>query len=56
MKNILLVISLIIIGTNASSAHGMNNDTKVSSDIIFRDVKTQTINVGGIDFYYRKAW
>jgi pimeloyl-ACP methyl ester carboxylesterase len=31
-----------------------NNDATIGSGITFQNVKTQTINVGGTDFYYRK--
>ncbi len=31
-----------------------NNDAKAAHGITFHNVKTQTINVGGTDFYYRK--
>lgn len=54
MKNIFLIILLIIVTVNFSSAHGMKNNTEPGPDTIFRNVPTRTINVGGIDFYYRK--
>ena len=31
-----------------------NNDAQTGSGITFQNVKTQTINVAGTDFYYRK--
>jgi len=31
-----------------------NNNAKTDSGIIFQNVNTQTINIGGTDFYYRK--
>ena len=39
---------------SVSSANTMNNNTKPGAAITFQNVKTQTINAGGIDFYYRK--
>jgi pimeloyl-ACP methyl ester carboxylesterase len=41
---------------NSSQAQNdvANTDAKIGSGITFQNVKTQTINVGGTDFYYRK--
>jgi len=41
---------------NSSSAQNnvANNDAKTGSRVTFQNVKTQTVNVDGTDFYYRK--
>jgi len=56
MKKITIIILIIMAKINASSAQNTeaNNDVKTNSGITFQNVKTQTINVGGTDFYYRK--
>lgn len=56
MKKITLIILIIMVKINASSAQNTeaNNDVKTNSGITFQNVKTQTINVAGTDFYYRK--
>ncbi|MBO9729948.1 MAG: alpha/beta hydrolase [Chitinophaga sp.] len=42
--------------TNASPAQNTvaNNDVKTDLGITFKNVKTQSVNIGGTDFYYRK--
>lgn len=42
--------------TNSPSAQNnvANNDARAGSGITFQNAKTQPINVGGTDFYYRR--
>jgi len=56
MKKIILIILLIMVKTNTPFAQNSvaNNNAKTGSGIIFQNVNTQTINIGGTDFYYRK--
>ena len=56
MKRLILITFLIMTKINTPFAQGYaaNNDTKTYSGITFQNVKTQAINVGGTDFYYRK--
>lgn len=42
------------INTPFAQSYAANNGTKTYSGITFQNVKTQTINVGGTNFYYRK--
>lgn len=55
MKRIILITLLIMAKINIAFANYVaNNDAKTGSGITFQNVKTQTINVAGTDFYYRK--
>jgi pimeloyl-ACP methyl ester carboxylesterase len=56
MKKIILIILLIMAKTISPFAQNnvANNDANTGSGITFQNVKTQTINVGGTNFYYRK--
>ena len=56
MKKIILIILLIMAKTNTPFAQNSvaNNNAKTGSGITFQNVNTQTINIGGTDFYYRK--
>lgn len=55
MKRIILITLLIMAKINIAFANYVaNNDSKTGSGITFQNVKTQTINVAGTDFYYRK--
>src|SRR2546428_5507438 len=56
MKRLILITFLImtIINTSFAQSYAANKDTKTYSSITFQNVKTQTVNVGGTDFYYRK--
>jgi pimeloyl-ACP methyl ester carboxylesterase len=42
------------INTPFAQSYAANNDTKTYSGITFQNVKTENVNVGGTDFYYRK--
>jgi len=50
------MFSLIIemISTSIAQTNRLNNDSLKTATMTFQNVKTQTINVGGTDFYYRK--
>ena len=55
MKRIILITLLIMAKINIAFANYVaNTDAKTGSGITFQNVKTQTINVAGTDFYYRK--
>ena len=56
MKQIILITLLIVTKINSSSAQNnvANGDAKTGTRVTFQNVKTQTVNVGGTDFYYRK--
>ena len=56
MKKIILLTSLFMADTNFLFAQNIvaNNYAKTGPVDRFQNVKTQTINVGGTDFYYRK--
>jgi pimeloyl-ACP methyl ester carboxylesterase len=56
MKKVFLITLLIMAKINSSSAQTdvTNNDAKTGTRVTFQNVKTQTVNVGGTDFYYRK--
>ena len=55
-EKIIRVTSLFMENTNFLFAQNnvANNYTKTGPVDRFQNVKTQTINVGGTDFYYRK--
>lgn len=53
MKRIKLILLFSLIGVStAFSQSGNNPETK--SVVIFQNVKTESIDVGGTDFFYRK--
>ena len=56
MKKIILITSLFMANTNFPFAQNnvASNDASTGPVKRFQNVKTQTINVGGTDFYYRK--
>jgi len=52
-----LIMSSSVIGMNSTSiaqTNNLNNDSLKTATMTFQNIKTQTINVGGTDFYYRK--
>ena len=53
MKKIILITSLFMANTNFLFAQNTvaNNYVKTGPGVRFQNVKTQTINVGGTDFY-----
>jgi pimeloyl-ACP methyl ester carboxylesterase len=50
------MVSLIIgmVSTSIAKTNILDNDTVKATTMTFQNVKTQTINVDGTDFYYRK--
>jgi len=56
IKKIILITSLFTTNTNFLSAqnNAANNNVKTGRGVKFQNAKTQTINIGGTDFYYRK--
>ena len=52
MKQTILITSLFMTKMNTSLAQ--NYGAQIGSGATFQNVKTQTVNVGGTDFYYRK--
>jgi len=56
MKKYLIMSSLIIgiITASIAQTNNSNKNTLKATTMTFQNVKTQTINVGGTDFHYRK--
>ena len=56
MKKYSVLFSLIIrmISISIAQTNNLNNYTLKATTMTFQNVKTEAIDVGGTDFYYRK--
>jgi len=51
--SIMLLLMISILATSIAQTNNQNNNSLNTTIMNFKNVKTQLINVGGTDFYYR---